>query len=351
MIHLHYSPDISPEVISHRLEEVIFRGEITDKRTDRDIAFFGESYARYVGNSPYGLWAPGLRVTSEMRAFIEGYLPMCRVRSSFRRLLSMSLRFPPLQTVIDTAPSWLDLVGEFYPYMSTPNPAGILQRAAADETFRILFLFSLFIRPRHGGSFNRYPAQLRFLRKWLTERPRQSLEPIHILDTACSTGESTYELALLLMEIGMDPESFLIHGSTIEPLELFAAAHIHLPHDPRKQELFRAQTERVFASGANRSMLFFLEDVTRRYRCRNAGYDIILCNGLLGGPSIHNPDDIANVVAGLADRAKKEGIILAADSFHGGWKKRVPQSFISSMFASHGFEMKKSDEGIIAVKR
>jgi hypothetical protein len=152
------------------------------------------------------------------------------------------------------------------------------------------------------------------------------------------------------MENGMEPGSFMVHGSTIEPLELFAASHIFFPHEPERQEAFRKRAEPVFTAGADKRILFFTEDISRPFDEERKDYDIILCNGLLGGPKFHTVADLERVASTLASRLREGGIILAADRFHGGWKKLAPDSLIQGAFMHSGLRVHQVSDGLVAQK-
>ena len=68
-------------------------------------------------------------------------------------------------------------------------------------------------------------------------------------------------MAKLLMACGFCPEELDIYGSTIEPFELFAAAHCFFPHNRQRQDLYRRRTEPLFQNGITERMHFFLEDL------------------------------------------------------------------------------------------
>ena len=352
MINLQFAPVLSPEITAEHLGRLIVRGEIRDRDMDSRIARLGDRFRICSSTCPHGLWAPGLALTNEVRNAVENYLPMADIRNTFHRFFSVSLGYPAATTksAIDNSPTWFDALQQLRPHVTGCDPAALLRRLMSEESFRIGFLFALFLPKRHGGGFNRYPGQVVFLRHWLMKRARVGIDRLRCLDAACATGESTYELAMLLLENGMKSNSFMVHGSTIEPLELFAAAHIFYPHDPKRQEAFRKTTEPVFAAGADKSMLFFTEDISRLLDVERKDYDIILCNGLLGGPEFHTTADLGAAVSALGSRLRKGGILLAADRFHGGWKKSVPTSLLHEILTKSGFRVRDIGDGLAAEK-
>ena len=350
MADLQFMPDLSPDKATKNLSRLIVRGKIMDRDIESRITRLRERFRIYASTCPHGLWAPGLALTAEARKMTDFYLPMTDLKNAFKRFLSISLKhFPPAtESIVHGAETWLDALHQLQPYIGYSDPSALLRRLMEDESFRTGFLFALFLPKQHGGSFNRYAGQLEYLRQWLKETRSGSGNILHCLDTACATGESTYELAMLLMESGMEPDSFLVHGSSVEPLEIFAAAHIFFPHDSKRQAAFRKKAEPVFSAGANKRIMFFTEDISQASDEERPGYDIILCNGLLGGPKYHNGDDLAAVVSSLDSRLENGGIIMVADKFHGGWKKLAPMSLLQGVFKQAGFLVYDIADGFVA---
>ncbi len=352
MVSLQFRPDISPDKTIENLGRLIIRGQLRDGDMESRIARLGERFRLYASTCPQGLWAPGLALTNEYRAQIELYLPMAVLKNAFRRFLFISLQYSAkvTETAIHSAITWPDALHRLQPHVTCCNPAALLRRLTSDENFRISFLLALFLQKQHGAGFNRYSGQPDFLQQWLKKTKSVRKDVLRCLDAACSTGESTYELAMLLMENWMEPGSFLVHGSTIDPLELFAAAHIFFPHEPARQEAFRKKTEPVFTSGADKHIMFFTEDISRPSDKEKNRYDIILCNGLLGGPKYHTAADLERVVSALASRLREGGIILAADRFHGGWKKVAPAPLIQGAFRQAGLRVHRVTDSLFAEK-
>jgi chemotaxis methyl-accepting protein methylase len=235
------------------------------------------------------------------------------------------------------------------PSLVEANPARLLRRLLKDGEFRNRFLFALFLPRRYGGGFGRYPAQADFLRRRL--EATGPVGTMRCLDAACGSGEGTYELAMLILECGYAPEQLELHGVTVEPLELFAAAHGWFPHDPSRQAAFRSRTGRLFEADVARRITFMREDLTAARDGATGPYDIILCNGLMGGPLLHGCDELEETVGRLCRRLKRRGLLLAADHFHGGWKKAAPGTQLQKMLAGNGLEALDVDEGVAGVRR
>lgn len=297
--------------------------------------------------------APGLIVTPEGRCQSERWLPLDDIRPVFERLYRSSLTYPPLlsSTPFHNALSWSDVVAAMPPrFQAGAGPARFLESLLADRDLLTAFLFDSFLPRRFYGGFGRYPGQMAFVRGWLASWRGESLR---CLDAACGTGEDTYGLASLLMEVGLKKGDSRVEGWTIEPLEVWAAAFCRFPHDRRRETGFRRVTAPLFEHGYTTGI---------RFRCRNllappaspsgeAGrFQVILCNGLLGGPIINDLREVRRVVANLAALLAPGGILLTADSFHGGWKQKCPQSMLRALFLEFGLETFAAGEGAGALK-
>ena len=341
---LHYRATLDPAIIQARMLQFLVPGPIHDRDLDNRIARLEESFHRYSALAPFGLWAPGLAVTAEMRAYTEAHLPLAQIAGAFRQLFTLSLHVPPFlpASPLQTAACWLDLLHAMQSLVEEANPARLLRLLLHDGAFRTRFLFAFFLPVRYGNGFARYPAQAEFLGNWLMDNDRGVLR---CLDAACGSGEGCYDLALLLRERGYPPESFRLQAVTIDPLELFAAAHGWFPHDPCRQERFRLVRENLAESVCAR-IIFSLGDLCSGGVGEEESYDVILCNGFLGGPFLHDREALADVVARLCAQLRPGGILLAADRFHGGWKRLVPEEKIREILVENGLTPVAVQEGI-----
>lgn len=327
-------------------------GRIRNDGLHRDIVRLKERFRTYCDCYPFGLWDTGLAVTGEMRAITELYLPMEQISRAFNRLLALALRYPPKNehTLFAASATWLDVLQRLDKKFTAVNPAHLLEMLAATDNYRIRFLFALLLPRHHGNCFRRYPAQLLFLEKWLHHNRETRGRKLRFLDAACGTGEGVYDLALLLRDCGIPVRDRVIHGCSLEPLELFAAAHGFFPHDPERDRLCSMRIKKLVAQGEAEGLVFFRDDVSRPPHPREEPYDVVLCNGLLGGPFIHGADHLTATVASLALRIRPGGMLLAADRFHGGWKKEVPQEVFKEMLQREGFRIHPIEDGIAAEK-
>ncbi len=169
------------------------------------------------------------------------------------------------------------------------------------------------------------------------------------MDAACGSGEGTYEVAEMLLQLGFRGSGSAVEGSTLEPLELLAAAHGWFPHDRARSTLFRKRFSSLVAAGGDSMIRFYQEDLccppddSRRY-------DLILCNGLLGGPLLHEKKSLAAAIDRLAIRLNPGGVLLASDHFHQGWHKKTPPAVITGLLAASGLKVIDVGEGVGGVR-
>lgn len=325
----------------------------TENQFSCTIRRLHQRFQVYADTCPLPLPAPGLIVTAEIRRQSELYLPLAEVAAAFTRLYHAILSYPPIlsSTTFHTALSWADLfVALPVRFQFSANPARLLEELLDRPGLLTEFLCASFLPPRFYGGFRRYPQQRAFVNSWLRGRRGQWLR---CLDAACGTGEDSYGLALQLLENGYLPAQFQIEGWTIEPLEVWAAAHARFPHDAGREAEYRRETEGLFSGGADNRILFRTVDLLYPTALpaqagAAAGFDLILCNGLLGGPILHDPHDLQKVVSGLAGLLVPGGILLVADSFHGGWKQKHPQDGLRALCESVGLVVDHVGEGMCA---
>lgn len=295
-----------------------------------------ERFTTYSATSPQPLPAPGLIITPEIRLQSELYLPINEVRQLFNRLYNETLSYAPIVSSIPfhASPSWADCFAGLPVWLQlSANPARLLEELLADQLLLIRFLFFSFLPGRfNGAGFGRYPDQLNWLRHWLSNRAESHLR---ILDAACGSGEGTWELAELLAETGWQPEQVQLEGWTLEPLEIWAAQTQCLPHQPERENLYQQRVQPLREQGWAERISFNVVDLLEG-RTSSGGFDLILCNGLLGGPIIHRQAELQQVVALLAGLLTPYGILLVADHFHGGWKKQLPTTLLADLFAGQG---------------
>lgn len=345
-----FSPDLSPGSDEAALRKLLRGGDLMDRYLRRYCERLDERFAVYLARFPAVQWAHGLRLSGEIRSQHEVYLPMEEIVPPFAHLCRCSCRYP-----VDTdgvrlfaSPSWPDFLSRLRADIALFNPATLLQRLAADDGVRRRFLFNAFIPPSFGGGFGRYPRQTVYLSHWLAANRERLSAGARVLDAACGCGEGTYEVAELLLDNRYSADATRVHGSTLEPLELVAAAFGARPDDPARGALFRERIKPLLHGGGSGMILFYREDVCMPEHSRS-GFDVILCNGLLGGPLLHGRGKLAQAVSSLAARLRPGGVLLAADSFHEGWKKKQ-QGELVALLRENLLHVVDAGEGVAAIR-
>jgi len=313
----------------------------------------------YASTSPAPYIAPCLIVTPEIRRQSEIYLPIAEIRRIFHHLYRHALHYPP---ILSSAPfhkalSWADLYLALPPrFQQSSNPARLLEALLSDRDMLTEFLFESFMPRRFYGGLGRYPGQMEFIRGWLDKKNRGGVTRLRSLDAASGRGEDTCGLATLLMEARFAPEEIEIEGWTLEPLEVWSAAHRSFPHDPKRETIYRRETARIIEMGYHQRIRFRCADLTGNLPPHlwqsgiDRQFDLILCNGLLGGPIVGESEQLEHVLANLSSLLAPGGILLAADSFHDGWKSECRKDGLKGLFLRVGLEISDAGEGIGGLK-
>lgn len=347
---LSFDPTLDRSEALLRLERLLVPGPLCDPALAARIGRLAASFQGFIASYPLPLWAPGLAVDNGMRGLSEALFPMKEVRPVFDLLLKQGCRFTPLLsgTYLHSSACWLDLLQRLRPQLSHADPARTLRELARDDQARTRFLFSLMLPHHYGGGFDRYPQQLRWISSWLRERGRGCQGGIRVLDSACGSGEGTYELAGAVAAAGARGGA-AVHGSTLEPMELFAAAHLFFPHDRDREGDYREKVAPLLARPEAPAMEFYLDRVDAP--SEREPYHLVLCNGLLGGPLLHGAEDLCRAFAGLASRLAPGGVLLAADRFHAGWRLRVPAAALCDLMRANGLAPLEVPEGIAGERK
>lgn len=348
---LSFYPTLDPAETLRRLDRLLVPGSLLDAPLEERIDRLSRAFRRFASCYPLPLWAPGLVLDHEMRGLTEALFPMAQLKPVFDLLFRRGCRFSPYLagTPLHGAASWPDLLSRLHPFPSQADPGALLRELAGDGEKRRRFLFSLFLPRHYGAAFDRYPLQSRWLSGWLGNNFSRLDGRIRALDSACGSGEGTYGVAELIRAAGFGGEGSAVDGSTREPIELFAAAHLFFPHDPEREREYRCKVAPLLGSTDAPVMEFYLDEVGKpggRER-----YDLVLCNGLLGGPLLHEPGELARAIGGLASRLAPGGLLLAADRFHAGWRLRVPVKTLAAALREHGLTPLEVPEGLAAKNR
>lgn len=346
-----FVPSLDPAVAAENLSRIL-SDRIRPELFSSDVRCLRNMFTTFIRACPPPWPAPGLAITPEIHYQSELWLPLALIRPAFTRLYRRALVSPPLlsSTPFYSAASWAGIVGDFpHHYPWTADPSRLLEQLLGDDDLRTSFIcWSFMPRRFYGTGSDRYPGQSAHIRHWLTQQEERG-GALRCLDAACGDGAGSYALMRLLMRRGWLPERVSVEGWTLEPLEVWSAAHACFPHDPARERRFREAVLPLFERGNHLRMLFRATDLELS-QARKEGFDLVICNGLLGGPIINHPRRMERVVRNLAGLLRPQGLLLVADHFHGGWKKNVPDETIGELFRSCGLGVIRAGEGIGGVR-
>lgn len=348
---LEFHPDLSEAALKLSLHRLLHSGSIMDSAMERSCQRLSASYRQLCSSSPEPLWTPWLQITPELRRQSELYLPLAAIIPVIRRLIRLACRYEPFLTALPQSfnLSWYDAISSFRPLPASADPGELIRNIAENEPLRQSLLASLLNPVRYGGGFGRYSGQLDFIAAWLKERLSSGSSSLQLLDAACGSGEQCYELAALLQKSGYSGKMAMIHGVTIEPLELVTAAHGWFPHDKERQADFHHKVKPLLAMGCGRMISFVAGDVEDP-EWSGENYDLIVCNGLIGGPMLHEKNRIEQVLLSLSGRLKKRGLLLLSDRFHDGWRRKTPLSTLAELLGNAGLASIECKDGQAAFK-
>lgn len=332
---------------AERTLATLIRASIDPLLFTRRIQKLHRMFSAYKAFCPPPWASQNLQITTEITYRSELWLPLDQLSPHFNSLYRQALASAPVlsSTQFAQGTSWAAVVAGFPVFLERfRNPAELLEELLVDDHLRLRFLFWSFMPGRfYGGSSDRYPGQSAIIADWVQRRQFQG-KRLRCLDVASGDGANTYGMARVLVEQGLSPDRLEIEGWTLEPLEAWAAAHGRFPHDPVREALFREETQDCLEHGFDTAIRFCCADILTEPE--TAPFDLILCNGLLGGPIIHNPETIRRIVSYLSRRLVPDGMLLAADHFHGGWKKNIPGEVLGDAFKASGLSVAEAGEGI-----
>ena len=234
-------------------------------------------------------WGPGLIVSPELRGTYEKWLPLEEYLAS---LSNVARAFLP-----DAA--WLPFPLRRHCHSSLPDfwadlPPGLAGRVLIGEDELLPLLCALASPPSFGTAEGRYPHQLHQLRELAWPGCR-------ILDVGCGIGLNTLEIASGLKELGP-----VVTGITSEWLEVWMASTRNIPHHAGRRVRFPdAEADFLYGDAEHFSQTA----------------DIIVANGLLGGPFLCAMPQFRNFL----DCCKASGakLLFAANHFHQGRRAAV----------------------------
>ena len=346
-----FYPDLSDSALRLSLHRLLYSGSIMDNTLERSCQRLSACYRLLCSNCPEPLWAPWLQITPELRRQSELYLPLAAITPVIKRLIRLSCRYEPFLKALPQSfnLSWYDALSSLRPLPASPDPGELIRNIAENEPLRQSVLSSLLNPVRYGGGFGRYNGQMEFIATWLDERLKTDGSSLQLLDAACGSGEQCYALASLLQKSGISSERAIIHGVTVEPLELVTAAHGWFPHDKERQAVFHREVKPLLALGCGEMIRFIAGDIEHP-QWSDVSYDLIVCNGLIGGPMLHEKKRIEQILFSLSGRLKKKGLLLLSDRFHDGWHRKTPHAALADLLSNAGLVSIECKDGQAAFK-
>ena len=258
-------------------------------------------------------WSPGLILTPTVREAYERYLPVtefCRDLARLAGLLLPSqewipalLRHPGLNPVHDGSCGNLHSLPDFWHQLPV-EWAGRLCFTA--DNLLPLFCACADLR-RFGTGMNRYPEQSQQIRNFIRQCPRPCWR---VLDLGCGTGAGTRELATLVTRESQSP--VLTLGLTREPLEAWMAVRHARSHVDRPSETKEPQPDFLH--------LVYLTGDVHHLPCHRNCFDLIVVNGLAGGPYLHRENAVTLFFQELERLLVADGLLAMANHFHDGFK-------------------------------
>ncbi len=292
---------------------------------EKELGGFSQCWRRRLNNFhahvPPPYWSPETRLEVEERRRYEIWLPVGEFLRDLRRLASKLLPAAAWLPVPLRNLRWADAHAPQYAvYTSLPDlwddlPPHLAGKVAFSPAEFAALLCAMADPPRHGTDFGRYPEQLNALRdnETLTMISRRS-KRLRLLDIGCGTGQGTVEAATVLVErFGVAVDAT---GITLEPLAGWMAATRSLPHD-----LVRAERYRQFRRHPQ-ALVSFVAGSAIDLPFPDGSFDIVLANGLVGGPDFNSVNLWRQLLAELRRILKPQGLVSCANSFHAGHLRR-----------------------------
>jgi hypothetical protein len=280
--------------------------------SDRLTAFNAKWQRRedaFFRNAPLPFWAPGLVLTTEVRETYENFLPVSEYAHDLASVLSEVL--PHSERGDDTPfsawvpselrSSQLVSVADFLALLPDPIATNGLTWTL-DELWPLACALASPLR--FGTGARRYPRQRDQVAELAGFR-----NFVFAVDCGCGTGQGTWELAQWL------PVGSLLVGVTLEPLEAWMSTHRRLPH---LEWSFRNTDEKYAYPATNPAVtVAFAAGAVIDMRW-TAPADLIVCNGLIGGPAMCEPAELASLWERFFSETAAGSVVLAGNQFHQG---------------------------------
>jgi len=274
------------------------------------LSLFNDKWAQretlFTRHAPLPFWAPGLILTDAIRSVYEHFLPVSEYAWDLASVLSDVL---PGTFKDDVFSAWVPASLRQPPaslpdlWATLPPPVAGRLTWTSDDLWSLACVLAAPLQ--HGTTAGRYPEQQQALRDWL----QHSGEPRFAVDYACGTGQGTWELATVL------PPGSLVVGITLEPLESWVASRrdtSYLEWAFQKKDakyeypIVDDQVEVDFVAGDFHSLAW------------RQKMDLIVCNGLIGGPLLNRPGAMRDVWQRFARELSPGGLLLIGNRFHAG---------------------------------
>jgi len=349
-----FKPSLDPKIASAHLSQLI-ASAVSPEPFKNHLRRLRTMFDAYAKTCPAPWPAPGLMVTPEDIYRSELWLPLSSIEPVFRKFYHVALRYTPILSScpIATASSWSSVVATFPAFCGlSADPSFLLERLLKDSDIRTKFLCWAFMPRRfYGKGSGRYPDQTKYILEFLAKRRGRK---VRILETACGDGGGVYQLAGLLLEQGWRPEEFLLRGWSLDPLEIWAAAHIQFPNDPPRENYYKNAFKHILTRDVRNRILFSSKNLADRLTLCSSKekpeFDLIICNGLLGGPIINESHRLKIIVHNLARLLRPGGLLLAANHFHAGWKKHRSLNETEHVLRECGLRIFIAGEGLGGLK-
>lgn len=305
----------------------------------RDIQLLDEGFIRYCTTSTTPLPTPGLIMDDEFTYQAELYLPGELLSHIFRRLVHTACPSHTAATILDQTMGWINWCRHLWRHghPEALNPADFLQKLLENGALLTSFIFSVTMPYYHNGKgFDRYPEQHGPLLNHLKKRLDEGNQELHLLDMGCGSGEGTWELLSLANEAGWTAQQVQCVGVTAATLEVWAAENRCLPHLQSRTDSYRQRTDILCSHGWQDAICFQQGDVLQEAPL-NATFDIILCNGLLGGPALNQKILLDRALQKLGTALRHRGLLCIGDRFHGGWHQTATYRCRQEILRDKGF--------------
>ncbi len=254
-----------------------------------------------------------MAITPEMRQQYELYLPVAEFLRDLNSVARAALPSACWVPLVLRSPSQLPACTGYPKPRSVADlwamlPARFQGRVAFAPEEILPLLCALADLRRYGTAPGRYEQQLDVLARWAGASGATSLR---LLDVGCGVGHGTREAAGVLSRHVPGPVTAL--GITIEPLEAWLATN--------GETGIGAVPDAAGQEPGSDNVAFVCGDL-RRIPAQGP-FDVVLCNGVLGGDFFRAGRAIDAALDELTARVAEDGVLGLASRFHGGVTGRL----------------------------